>query len=141
MSNSRSVSETELDSNSDHKTEHTTHYTGSSNTTKGSVTQPEYEHSRALDNMSSPNIVDSNNTKGSETQPEYGNSTTDSVSRSEYEHTYVHSLKTLAYLAWVGWPKPKDKETNPIQDITKDCECGCIINGVHIAKPHFRVRN
>ena len=108
---------------------------------QGSVTQPEYEHSRALDNMSSPNIVDSNNTKGSETQPEYGNSTTDSVSRSEYEHTYVHSLKTLAYLAWVGWPKPKDKETNPIQDITKDCECSCIINGVHIAKPHLRVRN
>ena len=113
MSNSPSVSETELDSNSDHTTEHT-------NTTTGSATQPEYEHT--------PTASRANISK-------------DSVAQSEYEHTYVHSLKTLAYLAWVGWPKPKDKETNPIQDITKDCECGCIINGVHIAKPHFRVRN
>ena len=48
MSNSRPVSETELDSNSEYETEHTTnkgtHNTGSSNTTKGLVTQPEYEH-------------------------------------------------------------------------------------------------
>ena len=117
MSNSRPVSETELDSNSDHKTEHTTHYTGSSNTTKGSATQPEYEHTTT---DSSSNI------------------SKDSVAQSEYEHTYVHSLKTLAYLAWVGWPKPK--EPSPKEDIAQTCECGCIEDGIGMPKPHFRVR-
>ena len=88
MSNSRTVSETELDSNSNHKTEHTI-------STTGSATQP------------------------------------------EYEHTYVHSLKTLAYLAWVGWPKPKVQ--SPKEDIAQTC--GCIVDGIGMAKPHFRVRN
>ena len=110
MSNSHSVSETELDSNSDHTTEHT-------NTTTGSATQPEYEHT--------PTASRANISK-------------DSVAQSEYEHTYVHSLKTLAYLAWVGWPKPK--EPSPKEDIAQTCECGCIVDGIGMPKPHFRVR-
>ena len=123
MSNSRPVSETELDSNSEYETEHTTnkgtHNTGSSNTTKGLVTQPEYERT-TTDSSSKSNI------------------SKDSVAQSEYEHTYVHSLKTLAYLAWVGWLKPK--EPSPNEDIAKTCECGCIVDGIGMPKPHFRVR-
>ena len=46
----------------------------------------------------------------------------------------VHSLTTLAYLAWVGWPRPKvPGSDNPNQTT---CSCGCSTNG----RPHIRVR-
>ena len=45
----------------------------------------------------------------------------------------VHSLTTLAYLAWIGWPQSTDPEPdNP----NKACSCGCTTNG----RPHMRMR-
>ena len=45
----------------------------------------------------------------------------------------VHSLTTLAYLAWIGWPRSRDPEPeNP----NKTCTCGCTTNG----RPHMRMR-
>ena len=46
----------------------------------------------------------------------------------------VHSLTTLAYLAWVGWPRPKDPGSDNPNQTT--CSCGCTTNG----RPHIRVR-
>ena len=116
MSNSNSVGGTELDPNSDHKTGQLITNEGTPNITTDSVTRSEYENSRA---QSQKSLASSSI------------NSTDSVIRSEYEHTYVHSLKTLAYLAWVGWPRPRDP---------RDCDCGCIVDGIRMAKPHFRAR-
>ena len=45
----------------------------------------------------------------------------------------VHSLTTLAYLAWIGWPWSKNPEPdNP----NKTCSCGYTTNG----RPHMRMR-
>ena len=52
------------------------------------------------------------------------------------ECSRVHSLKTLAYLAWRGWPRPT--EVKP--DSTAPKNCGCTIECIHTNKPHFRVR-
>ena len=46
----------------------------------------------------------------------------------------VHSLTTLAYLAWVGWPRPKDPGSDNPNQTT--CSCGCTTNG----RPHMRMR-
>ena len=116
MSNSNSVGGTELDPNSDHKTGQLITNEGTQNITTDSVTRSEYENSRA---QSQKSLASSSI------------NSTDSAIRTEYEHTYVHSLKTLAYLAWVGWPRPRDP---------RDCDCGCIVDGICMAKPHFRAR-
>ena len=52
------------------------------------------------------------------------------------ECSRVHSLKTLAYLAWGGWPRPT--EVKPDSAAPKNC--GCTIDCIHTNKPHFRVR-
>ena len=48
--------------------------------------------------------------------------------------TLVHSLTTLTYLAWVGWPWSKDLE--PENPKKKTRSCGCTTN----SRPHTRVR-
>ena len=45
----------------------------------------------------------------------------------------VHSLTTLAYLAWIGWPRSNNPEPdNP----NKTCSCGCTTDG----RPHKKMR-
>jgi hypothetical protein len=50
----------------------------------------------------------------------------------------VHSLKTLAYLAWGGWPRPT--EVKPDSAAPKNCNCGCTMDCIHTDKLHPRVR-